>query len=443
MKKIFSLFLAFFLVFSLVSLPSVAAETPDISAFLLPKPQALRYMMFEAADRNATEGDDALYVVRQADMSVLSLSAEYEADREAFLKKYGLHDFTLIMQFDTSLDNTDDWNYTSDWDKEYSAPGAGQAAGIFWIGTDMMDKETVFDLHACTPEGDEYSKLADALLQRDVPDGDYSFNNFYFDWENHSLSVRVRYYMEWETYDGETIGERQSKFSEWSDVAIFGKNGNSITPEAPIGIYEAPVISDLKFVPPGKWEELGSLTYIQATPEQVWNIGIYYIMTEEGNFEGLETQISINGGEWQEYNTADAWGNWCLFNGSRTAYYETPRIEADSNVKLRVRFLGTHGPSEWSNVLELNGGGTQVVPEDPGNKPDDNPASDREKCALCGFCPVPLGLCIFLWLAIVLVIFIVIVVIIIIATRPKKCKNCGQKLKKKEETCPKCGTSVK
>ncbi len=184
-----------------------------------------------------------------------------------------------------------------------------------------------------------------------------------------------------------------------------------------------------------------SLTYIQATPEQVWNIGIYYIMTEEGNFEGLETQISINGGEWQEYNTADAWGDWCLYNGNRTAYDETPRIEADSNVKLRVRFLGTHGPSEWSNVLELNGGGTQVIPENPGSAPDDKPATDtEEKCSLCGFCSVPLGLCIFIWLAIILLILIVIIlVIILIATRPKKCKNCGQKLKKKEKTCPKCG----
>ncbi len=170
--------------------------------------------------------------------------------------------------------------------------------------------------------------------------------------------------------------------------------------------------------------------------------GIYYEMTEDGNFDGLETEISLDGGEWQPYNTANAWGDWCLYNGKRTAHSEEPRIEANSNIKLRVRFLGTHGPSEWSNVLELNGGGTQEVPDGTGGNPDNKPVIEKDKCSLCGFCPVPLGLCIFIWLAIILAI-IIFVVIIIVATRPKKCKNCGEKLKKGDRQCPNCGTEIK
>ncbi len=417
-----------------------AEETPDISQFALPKPEAPHYLIFEAADRTATEGSDALYVARKADMTVLTLSAEYEADRDAFLEKYGLYDFMILMQYDTSLDGTDNWNHTPEWDTDYSGPGAGEAAGIFWIGEELMEKETIFDLYECEADGDNYSQMAEAILQRDAPYEDYTFHNFYFDHENHSLYIRVRYYMQWQTWDGETVGDTQSKFSEWSDAAIFGKAGNGITPEAPTS-YEAPGISELKYVPPEKGSELGRLSYLQETPEQVWLAGIYYEMTGDGQFEGLETEISINGGDWQPYVTVNAGGDWCLWNGQRTASYEEPRIEANSHVKLRVRFLGTHGPSEWSNVLELNGGGTQQVPADPGSEPDDKPAPDT-KCWLCGFCPMPLGLCIFIWLAIILAV-IVITVIIILAAKPKKCKNCGAKLKKCHKHCPKCGAARK
>ncbi len=442
-KRLLNLLTLLLLSVSLLISDALAAdEKPDISAAELPKPSAPLYLMYEAADRTATEGDDALYVIRQTDMNVLELSAEFESDSEAFYKKYGLYNFTLIMQYDSSLDNTDSWNYTSEWDTEYSAPGAEECAGIFWIGSDMMDKETVFDLYGCDPYSDKYSKMADAIIQRDVSAGDNTFNNFYFDHENHSLYIRVRYYMEWQTYDGETIGETQSKYSEWSDAAVFGKDSNSITACAPTE-YEAPVISELKYIHPGEGQSIGCLTYIQSTPEQVWNAGIYYKMTEDGNFDGLETQISIDGGEWQEYNTVNAWGDWCLWNGERMACYEVPRIEESDNIKLRIRFLGTHGPSQWSNVLELNGGGTQIVTEDTTSVPLADPThSEKDKCSLCGFCPTPLGLCIFIWLAIILILILVIILIMIIV-KPKKCKNCGEKLKKSHKTCPKCGKEIK
>ncbi len=441
MKKLFAILLSLFLL--LCPLTAFAAEEiPDVSDFELPQPAAPAYLMYEAADRTATEGDDALYVVRQADMSVLALASEYDADRDVFLEKYGLYDFLIIMQYDTSLDGTDNWNYTSEWDTDYAAPGAGEAAGIFWIGEMMMEKQTIFDLYECAPDGDAYSNMADAILQRDVPYEDYTFNNFYFDYENHSLYIRVRYYMQWQTWDGETIGDTQSKFSQWSDVAIFGKDGNSITPEAPTG-YEAPVISDLQYVQPGEGSELGYLTFLQETPEQVWHAGVYYEMTGDGYFEGLETQISIDGGDWQPYQTINSGGNWCLLNGLRSAQLEEPRIEAGSHVKLRIRFLGAHGPSEWSNVLELNGGGTQEVPTEPTSPPATQPAPaptpvEEAKCGICGFCPEPLGLCIFIWLAIAL---LVILIIIILVTRPRKCKNCGRKLKKDEKQCPNCGAA--
>ncbi|MBP3696887.1 MAG: hypothetical protein J6J45_05020, partial [Clostridia bacterium] len=131
---------------------------------------------------------------------------------------------------------------------------------------------------------------------------------------------------------------------------------------------------------------------------------------------------------------------------SRGAYNDDVPIEENTNVKLRIRFTGTHGPSEWSNVLELNGGGTQENPGETNKAPEEKPPVDEpseDKCSLCGFCPVPLGLCIFIWIAIALAVILVIVLIIMIAAKKKKCPNCKTKCKKKDKCCPKCGQQLK
>ncbi len=440
-KKTASLFLALLLLIMTFSQNIFAAEEKlDISEAELPKPAAPKYMMFDAADRTATEGSDSLYILAVFDKSVIDMASEYDTDSDAFCEKYGLYDFEIGVQLDSSLDGTNAWNHTEEWDSYYGGTGTENAAAYCSIRSDMFENITLFDLYAKISYEDNFGDIEDAIIRRDVPDGDSIFTNYYFDHENHSPSVRMRYYMYWETYDGETVGDGQSKVSEWSDIAVFGKGGNYVTPDEPTG-YEAPIISELKYAPPTGESELGRLTYIQTTPEQAWNAGIYYKMTENGDFEGLETEISLDGGDWVEYITVDAWGDWCLYNGERTAYNEEPRIEADSNIKLRVRFLGTHGPSEWSNVLELSGGGTQEAPEDTGGKPDSKPVTDKEeKCSLCGFCPVPFGLCIFIWIAIILAV-IVLAVIITLAVKPKRCKSCGEKMKKGEKQCPKCGAA--
>ena len=80
------------------------------------------------------------------------------------------------------------------------------------------------------------------------------------------------------------------------------------------------------------------------------------------------------------------------------------------------------------------------------NTPDpveDEP--DEDACTLCGFCPVPLGLCIFIWIAIVIIVILVIVIVIVIAiaTGKKKCPNCKTKYRKGEKFCAKCGHKLK
>ena len=444
MKRIFSVLLSLLLLLSLFSVTAFAAEENDISKFELPAPKAPNYFVY--TDGDASEGHhDDLRMIMVADPAVALLAAEYDRDSEAFYEKYGLWSFEIVMQYDVSLDGENDWQYTSEWDSQYGVGSYGEGFQSVSLRSELMEDFGFFWLTYHEGQGSDTFKPYQPAILTEKFDGE---NIYSFDVENHSLYIRCRYYMEWEPLvkyeEGEGPGEKQSRFSEWSESAVFGKNTTQIVPDEPT-TYEAPVISDLKIVPPGENEQNSHLEYVQTTPESVWMTGVYYIMKEDGQFDDLETQVSIDGGEWVEFSTADAGGDWCLHNGSRTAINFDVPINENSNVKLRVRFTGTHGPSEWSNELELNGGGTQEIPDTTG-KPTDEPTTDEpdeKKCSLCGFCPVPLGLCIFIWIAIVVVVILVIVIIIVTLTKKKKCPNCKTKCEKKDKCCPNCGQRLK
>ena len=443
MKKLPAFLLSLILLLSVFSVMTFAAEENDISKFELPAPKAPNYFVY--TDGNASEGaHDHLRMIMVADPEVALLAAEYDRDSEAFYKKYGLYSFNLVMQYDVSLDGEDSWQHNEEWDTEYYNDGHVNGYPVQSLRSELIEDFEFFWLTYHDGQGSDTFKPYQPAILTEKFDGDDIYS---FDVENHSLYIRCRYYMEWEPIvkneDGEGPGEKQSKFSDWSESAVFGKNTTQITPDEPT-TYEAPVISDLKIVPPGENEQNSHLEYVQTTPESVWMTGVYYLMKEEGQFEGLETQVSINGGEWIEFDTADAGGDWCLWNGGRTANNFDAPINENSNVKLRIRFTGTHGPSEWSNVLELNGGGTQENPGETNKAPEEKPPVDeKDKCSLCGFCPVPLGLCIFIWIAIVVVVILVIVIIIVTLTKKKKCPNCKTKCEKNDKCCPNCGQRLK
>ncbi len=440
MKRLFSVLLCALLLSSLFSVTAFAAEENDLSMFELPAPKAPNYFVY--TDGNASEGQhDDLRMIMVADTQVALLAAEYNKDSEAFYEKYGLWSFEIVMQYDVSLDGENDWQYTSEWDGQYYVGSYGEGFQSVSLRSELMEDFEFFWLTYHEGQGSDTFKPYQPAILAEKFDGNDVYS---FDVENHSLYIRCRYYMEWEPIvkneDGEGPGEKQSKFSDWSQSAVFGKNTTQIIPDEPT-TYEAPVISDLGIVPPGEDEQNSHLEYVQTTPESVWMTGVYYIMQEDGQFDGLETQVSIDGGEWVEFSTADAGGDWCLWNGSRTAINFDVPIDENSNVKLRVRFNGTHGPSDWSNVLELNGGGTQEIPDTTGN-PTDEPTTDEpieDICSLCGFCPVPLGLCIFIWIAIAIAVILIVVIIIVIATKKKKCPSCKTKCEKNNTCCPNCG----
>ncbi len=422
MKRICSVLLCALLLLSLFSVTAFAAEENDIANFELPTPKAPNYFVYTDGDETNGSHDD-LRMIMLADPEVALLAAEYDRDSEAFYEKYGLWSFEIVMQYDVSLDGESNWQYTSEWDSQYGVGSYGEGFQSVSLRSELMDDFEFFWLtYYEGPDSDTFVPYKPAILTEKFTGDGYEQDIYSFDVENHSLYIRCRYYMEWEPLvqyeEGEGPGEKQSKFSDWSESAVFGKNSTQIIPDEPT-TYAAPVISDMKIVL-SMGDENSHIEYVQTTPESVWMTGVYYLMKEEGQFDGLETQVSIDGGEWIEFSTADSGDDWCLWNGNRGAYNDDVPLEENTNVKLRIRFTGTHGPSEWSNVLELNGGGTQENPGETNKAPEEKPPVDEKgKCSLCGFCPVPLGLCIFIWIAIAVVVILVTVIIIVIMNKKR------------------------
>ena len=468
MKKLYKILVSLCLILVLGALSVGATEgntltvqqtdSSYIENFELVKPKAPNYFIYEPGE--GEESHDHLEMVMWTDESVAQLVSEYYNDSTTFYEKYGLSEFNIVMQYDVSLDGEDNWQYTSEWDTYCWQGSYGEGFQTMSLNGDLMDTFEFFWLTYHEGQGsDTFLPYQPAILVEKHKDADdYEWETYYFDTENHSLYIRCRYFIEWTPYDKENdeIGETQYKFSEWSDSAVFGKNSTQVVPEKP-STYEAPVISDLKIIVPGDgWNNY--VEYTQTTPESVWLAQIYYLMNPDaGQFDGLETEASINGGAWQSFSTANSGGDWCLSNGVRSANpYDEDVIQEDTNIKLRIRFTGSHGPSEWSNVLEINGG-ANVTPKpteeakptgeptgEPGDGQDGNKEPVKEdKCGICGFCPEPLGLCILIWIAIVVVVLVILIIILVSTSKKGKCPRCKTKCGKDDKFCPNCGHRVK
>ncbi len=359
MKRLLVITFSLLFIFSVFAISSSAEEKHDISQFEFPTPQTPNYFVFTDGDASKGHHDD-LQMIMIADPEVALFAAEYDRDSDAFYEKYDLYSFAISMQYDVSLDDEKHWQHNEEWDTNWYTSGYADGYPYVSLRSKMMENFEFFWLtYYEGPDSDTFIPYKPAILtEKFVGDG-YENDIYSFDVENHSLYIRCRYYMEWEPrvmYDEyEGPGEKQSRFSDWSESAIFGKNSTQVIPDEPT-TYEAPVISDIRIIPPDEGEQSAHIEYTQTTPEQVWMANVYYKMTGNGSFDGLETQVSINGGEWIEFDTADSWGDWCLWNGSRATFNFDNLIEQNTNVKLRVRFNGTHGPSPWSNVLEANAG---------------------------------------------------------------------------------------
>ena len=340
MKRIFAMLLA--LTMCLTLLPMVASATGDtLKDVPIPKPAAPDYFMTDVA----YDGwDGEIRMVTLFDNSMLQLVSENDIDPVGFYAKYGItnndyNDLYIQMQYDVNVDGRG-WQYTSAWDEEWGYTGSYSAG----YDQNYLRDDLISDFTLANSYHEETRVLYGDMIYLSHQD-EYGDDVWRFDFENHSIQVRCRYYMEYYCNDEQII-----RTGEWSDVAVIGKGSTQRIPVKPES-YAAPIISEMKIVPPEKTGQEAHVYFELDTPDSIWNAEIHYIMNDERGIDELDAQISVNGGDWQDVYVSNS--HWPLYEGDRVTS-TTAAITEESDIKLRVRYGGPLGYSAWSNVLEVN-----------------------------------------------------------------------------------------
>ena len=339
-KRTLSFLLALVMCLSLLPMTALAAGD-TLKDVPIPKPAAPNYFM---TDVEYEGWHGYIRIVTLFDNSMLELVRENDIDPEGFYAKYGItndnyNGLYIQMQYDVNVDGRG-WQYTPEWDEEWGYTGS-YAAGYDknYLHDDLVSEFTLVDLLH------EESRALYGNMAYLSHQSEWGEDVWRFDLTNHSVQVRCRYYMEY--YDND---EQMIRTGEWSDIAVIGKGSTQRVPAEPKS-YAAPVISNMRVVPPEGTQTEAHVYFELDTPDSVWDAEIYYAMNDEWGLDELDAQINVNGGGWETVYVANS--HWPLYEGDRQSA-STKAITEKSHVQLRVRYGGPLGYSDWSNVLSVN-----------------------------------------------------------------------------------------
>lgn len=346
------------------------------------------------------------------------------ADQEGldWYEKYNICSFGTYIQVDVRFNDGEWFSSQSDWDeREYPDEYGGRDLQL--IFEDDIYTGTVSQLRDFTQswlvyhDGDNF--LTPYIKNVKGNDGDL----WQFDLKDGSMTYRYRFMVEYDIQDDEDGTKRI--YSSWSPETKIGKDGNMKEPKCTK--TEAPVLSEFSL--DVNSEDVATARYYLTVPDSVFDNYLYYALRDEA-FEmyGFEAQIRVNDSDWTDM---DFEGPRSLWSGFRFARDENI-ASVNDRVQLRVRLVCDKeevGDSPWSNIVgNAAVEGELIVSESAAPDESDQsslspvkPESTKSECSLCHICPVqPLGICLFVWLAIVLLVIIIIAVLI---GKSKKKKN--------------------
>ena len=142
----------------------------------------------------------------------------------------------------------------------------------------------------------------------------------------------------------------------------------------------------------------------------------------------VEVEARVKGTtEWKDLHVAGE-----VTTGELTAaliYLAEPGkvIPAGTEIELRARYLvGQAGQEDfYSNYSKVIGFGSDDISiADQGTTTGTGDASqekaEKQKCKICHFCPQPLGLCIFIWIAIIVAVLVVGAIVALVLKKQKE-----------------------
>ncbi|MBQ7460046.1 MAG: hypothetical protein IJS72_01610 [Oscillospiraceae bacterium] len=439
MKKLLSILLAFILTFS-AAIPALAAnELP----FELKAPANVALQYLDGNDSPTTHGFS--YSI---DNDMLKFFEAYEAssDREAFLKPYGLSDISVTLQIDWAIDDPDDpvsgWHYNKYWEyNEHYGSFGDDEEGYYRLGewddadvwTDFSSAVHVMWILRGVPNDDRLNGNPDTgrpglkdQLRPEQYTYDYENEELFIDFAEHTVYARARFVMLGLSEDAD--GWRLLEVSPWSETAASGRYGEKYLPVTADDL-PAPVISGL-YMTDRQFNDNPIVAFTLTVPDNLAELSTK--VTARGGVVWVLTEARVKGDEeWTDMDNSDTE----IRTGELECALlhlvsdERPTVPKNAEIELRCRYA-CYQPgeddvfSEYSEVItfetdDIHQGGSPAGEEN--HKPDgENSEPESDRCHICGFCPQPLGLCIFIWLAIFIFIIIVAVLVIVIVKKRKK-----------------------
>jgi len=399
------------------------------------------------------EGNDApttmsfSYSIDDSLLSALNTIAKAQENDilDTFLAPYGINGIRISLQIDWAIDDVNDavsgWHHNQFWDTDegmglgYDADGNylcgpwdylnqsidnyEDSVQTVWIARGVNDEEYFGNQETHTPG------LKDQML---ASQHEYS-DAVHIDFTKHTIYFRARFAVS-TTTDGEEGPVSNYYFSDWSESCAYGKDAPKYEPITAEDL-SAPIISNLHV--DKKEDELHPhAVFTLDIPKELISMATD-ISAATGNLF-LETQARTNSSEeWtnivlniRDLTPGEIRGDlqYLLKDGQTT-------IPDGTTLELRCRYFCSQPNlddvySEWSSVLTFRT--TEIknellpTPTAGATPATDNPAEaehkdEKDHCPICGFCPQPLGLCIFIWIAIIVVIAVVVIIVV------KKSKN--------------------
>lgn len=363
-----------------------------------------------------------------------------EDSKNVFLSEYGLSDAQLYIQYDqtrmdvpSSYDAEADNDSTEVWSLETLEPITKEldlSLGFNASHSHTFDEES---FRAFFPEG--------TFTEKNVDDGDDTTEDttvWVIDTETISLSIRARYVLALTAPDG-TVYYIKSAFSD----PFYCGASNSLVSDPTV--LEAPVLSDPLF----ETKEDGSviLSYLVQTNTSVRDTAFWCITYNHDNVS-YEIEISVNGSEWVFF-ASGLEGSLLLYEDiGFTLPVAGELLSEYAYIRIRMRYTvpDISLQSEWSAPLafDIKPAETVTAPENEVTLPlytEDTAGEGELKyiCPICGFCPAPYGVCLFLWLGAALLIVLLIVLIIALIPKKKYCPRCSAACKPQDKSCTTCG----
>lgn len=434
---------------------TASAEKENPIPFDLTRPENVSMIYL-----NGNDSENTIEIHYSQSSAMSEWSNRKETDYDNFMKELndlGYDDVWITPQIDWSIDSQDDWHADEYWltdgyDKDFhqhlgewayiQCSYSSEISMSDWIFRYMGNIDDPEDArwYGSHDDSNDYKGWGDVLKPdqyKKIKNDDET--NAKLDLENHTIYTRVRWLVTLRTLGDDAKDIKAT--SDWSDIAAIGKDAASAEPLKE-GDVAAPKVSDLKYTD----EDFNGFPVIafKLDVDDTLSKQLAQVTGTQGGIS-LEVEARVQGKEdWVLLQ-----GDWIVKAGDMTAALQAlanaeGKVEKDTPIELRARYRISQPEledfySEYSEVLTFGAVDMQVEPDSvvESSAPDDESVTETtttvkekktedkekekdDKCSLCGFCPQPLGLCIFIWIAIIVVIVVIIVVIIVMKKKKEK-----------------------